>query len=405
MCSACSLLLLGEGQFRPCAAVRTELEVDAEAVDACLRCTVIVAVVEDVVNAEVRHRILTELLLQHEVPDAEGLRLIALRARPGVLIGEDIAARQVAVHCHVVRIACDRVAVEHVDVVVAPEGCTEAACYILVVEADVQLVLRLVEQLAGHIRIALVDGMEIGIAELARPMLVELLLYLELQPRDLCFADVLKAVEHIGRVAELLCRFEIRMEVDVVARVVGRHVVADRVAEEVHPHGGPLRLALDADVEVEGLLGLQVRVARPVPAETRTVLIDGAAAVHFPVVVELAHARLRIARTEVRLEAQVGIALDDVAREAEIRCHMCAEEAAVVETQDGRENRVIVHHPRIADHEMILVDRRLTDNDLILQGLLNLLKEFAVQRVVHDLVGIAVVGQPVEIAVPPDQVV
>lgn len=54
---------------------------------------------------------------------------------------------------------------------------------------------------------------------------------------------------------------------------------------------------------------------------------------------------------------------------------------------------------------MILVDCRLTDNDLILQGLLNLLEEFAVQRVVHDLVGIAVVGQPVEIAVPPDQVV
>ena len=84
---------------------------------------------------------------------------------------------------------------------------------------------------------------------------------------------------------------------------------------------------------------------------------------------------------------------------------MCAEEAAVVETQDGRENRVIVHHPRIADYKMILVDRRLTDNDLILQGLLNLLEELAVQRVVHDLIGIAVVGQPVEIAVPPDQVV
>ena len=184
-----------------------------------------------------------------------------------------------------------------------------------------------------------------------------------------------------------------------------RYVVADRVAEEVHPHGGPLRLALDADVEVEGLLGLQVRVARPVPAETRTVLIDGAAAVHFPVVVEFAHARLCIARAEVRLEAQMGIALDDVAREAEIRCHMCAEEAAVVETQDGGENRIIVHHPRIADHEMILVDCRLTDNDLIFQGVLDFAEELAVQCVICEFVWVAVIRQAVKITIPTTQMI
>ena len=404
-CCTRRLFLLREGCLRLCVAVGTELEIHAESVDARLRRTVVVAVVEDVVDADVRHCILAELLLQHEVPYAERLALIAPCARLCILVFEDVAAIQVAVHRHVVCAARDRVAVEHMDVVVAPEGCAEAAARILVVNADVDLVFRLVEELARHVRITLVDRMEIGVTKLARPMFVESLLDLHLKSRDLGLADVFKAVEHIGRVAKLLRCLEIRVEVDVVARVVGRHVVADGVAEEVQPHGGLLRFALDANVEVDGLFGLQVWITCPVPAETCAVLVDGAAAVHLPVVVEFAHAGFCIACAEICLEAQVRIALDDVVRQTKIRRHMRAEEAAVVEAQDGREDRIVIHHPCVADHKMILVDRRLANDDLILQRVLNLTEELTVQRIVKDLIGIAVIGKPIKVTVPPDEIV
>ena len=290
------------------------------------------------------------------------------------------------------------------NVVVAPQGCTETARGILVVNADINLVPRLVEELARHVRVALVDRMEIGVTELARPMLVEFLLDLHLKASDLSLADVLKAVEHVGRVAKLLCCLEIRVKVYVVARVIGGHVVANRIAEKVQSYGRLFCLALDTNVKVDGLLRLQIRIACPVPAKSCTILIDGAAAVHFPVVVELSHTGFRIAGTEICFEAQMRVALDDIARETEICCHMCAEEAAVIEPQNGGEYGVIVHHPRIPEHEMILVDARFTNNDLILQRVLNLTEELAVQRIICGFVWIAIIRQPVKITVPSDEV-
>ena len=84
---------------------------------------------------------------------------------------------------------------------------------------------------------------------------------------------------------------------------------------------------------------------------------------------------------------------------------MRAEEAAVVEAQDGREDRIVIHHPCVADHKMILVDRRLANDDLILQRVLNLTEELTVQRIVKDLIGIAVIGKPIKVTVPPDEIV
>ena len=235
-------------------------------------------------------------------------------------------------------------------------------------------------------------------------MLVEFLLDLHLQSRDLRFADVLKAVEHVGRVAKFLRRLEIRMKVYVVARVVGGHVVANRIAEKVQPYGRLLCLALDTDIEVDRFFRLQIWIACPVPAKSCTILIDGAAAVHLPVVVEFAHTGFRIAGTEICFEAQMWVTLDDVARETEICCHMCAEEAAMVEPQNGGEYGVVVHHPRITEHEMILVDGRLTNNDLILQRVLNLTEELTVQRIICGFVWVAIIRQAVKISVPSDEV-
>ena len=71
---------------------------------------------------------------------------------------------------------------------------------ILVGHAEIDLVLRAVEQLARHRRIALVDRMEIRIAELRRPVLVKAMVVLHLRSRDLRLADILEAVNHIGRI-------------------------------------------------------------------------------------------------------------------------------------------------------------------------------------------------------------
>ena len=64
----------------------------------------------------------------------------------------------------IVSVVRDAVAVEHIEVVVPPERCAPAR--VLVCNAEVNLVLRTVEQTVGHRRVALVDGVEEGIAEL-----------------------------------------------------------------------------------------------------------------------------------------------------------------------------------------------------------------------------------------------
>ena len=112
--------------------------------------------VEDVVYADVDHRVIAELLLYHDVPDAVGLGLVDMFRIDDV--------RQ-PVHLRVVVVVVgEGVGVEHTDVVVAPERAAPSCFLVLVGDADVDLVCRAVEQLARHEWIALVDGMEIGVA-------------------------------------------------------------------------------------------------------------------------------------------------------------------------------------------------------------------------------------------------
>ena len=60
--------------------------------------------------------------------------------------------------------------------------------------------------------------------------------------------------------------------------------------------------------------------------------------------------------------------------ETEIRRHVRAKEAAVIEADNGREDRVVVQHPCIANNKVILVGRRFTDDDLIGERVLYLSK-------------------------------
>ena len=97
--------------------------------------------------------------MQDEVPDAKRLLLIGLRAAH-----MEVHLPFIVHIIDIVPVVRDAVAVEHIEVVVPPERCAPAR--ILIGDAEVDLVLRTVKQTARHIRVALVDGMKIGIAEL-----------------------------------------------------------------------------------------------------------------------------------------------------------------------------------------------------------------------------------------------
>ena len=195
--------------------------------------------------------------------------------------------------------------------------------------------LRTVKKLARHRRIALVDRMEIRIAELRRPVLVKAMVVFHLRSRDLRLADVLETVDHIRRIKPAHTSFRLGMKVHQIAREVGRHIVVDAVVERIDAVAVPAipALALNAEIKVHGLLGLQVRIADPVVAEPRAIVIHGSACIHLPAVVQLAHPRLGVACAEVHLEALIRLAAD-VVRHTDIERRMRAEEIAVVDAQD-----------------------------------------------------------------------
>ena len=247
--------LLFRTHFRP--AVREETlfcprcvkgEVCSDAEDALLRCTVVVAVVEDVVHPEIDHGILAQFLLHHEIPDAEALFLIGFVGKDGGISFENVRI--------VVGAVGEGVAVEHLDVVVTPELGRPARFLILVADADVELMRRPIEQAFWHERVGLIDRVEIGVAEFGAEMRTDFTPYLCFETRDLRFADVLEAVNHVGCTHPFLRLIEPRGKVHEFPREVDRHVVADAVVENADTCVCVLGLAFDACVDVDGGLGL-----------------------------------------------------------------------------------------------------------------------------------------------------
>ena len=135
-------------------------------------------------------------------------------------------------------------------------------------------------------------------------------------------------------------------------------------------------LALDAEIKVHRLLGLQVRIADPVVAKTRAFVTHRSTRIHLPAVVQLAHARLRIACAEVHLEALVRLAAD-IVRHANIERRMCAEEIAVVNAQNRRENRVLIKLPCVLQEDVLLLDFCRTNALFVLLRIVYFLKSFS----------------------------
>ena len=122
---------------------------------------------------------------------------------------------------------------------------------------------------------------------------------------------------------------------------------------------GALVLPLECEVDVQRLLRFQVRIADPVPAE----MISTRAAVHLPVVEELAESRLAVARADVRLETAV---FRKHVCHAEVQGRVRTEAVAVVDAQDGREDGLRRHLPAVLHIGVGLCEIRLAEEQLVL---------------------------------------
>ena len=198
---------------------------------------------------------------------------------------------------------------------------------------------------------------------------------------DLRFADVLEAVNHIGRQEPSAISGNFRMEIHKIAREVGCHIVVNAVVESIDTIAVPAicALALIAKIEVEGLFGLQVRIANPVVAKARALKSHRRTCIHFPVVVKLPHARLGIARAEVRLEALVRLAAD-VVRHADIERRMRAKKAAMIDAQNWRKQRISIDLPCVLQKYILLLNLYTADRQSVLPRLKFLVERFSVPK-------------------------
>ena len=168
-------------------------------------------------------------------------------------------------------------------------------------------------------------------------MTVKAVVVFRLQSRDLRPTNILEAVDHIRRQEPSAISGNFRMEVHQIASKVGRHIVPNAIVERIQTEAilAVLALPLQTDVEIDGLLRLQIGIADPIVAETCTLKPHRRTRIHLPIIVQLAHTRLRITRAEIRLKATVRFAAD-VVRQPEVKRRVRAEKIAVVNAQDWR---------------------------------------------------------------------
>ena len=100
------------------------------------------------------------------------------------------------------------------------------------------------------------------------------------------------------------------MEMHKLPCEIRRHIVPNPIVECVDSNLALSMLRLKSQIEIQRFLRPQIWIAEPVIAEFSNAEIVGHTGVHLPVVVELPHPRLCIARTNIRLEAPIGMTSD-----------------------------------------------------------------------------------------------
>ena len=139
-------------------------------------------------------------------------------------------------------------------------------------------------------------------------MFIHLLRQLCLNPRDLRPSDVLKTVDHIGRRdPRLLLRIRFWVEVHQLSCKICRHIVSYPIVERIDADLALPLFCFKAQVKIKRFLRLQIGIAEPVITELPDADIVRHTGIHLPVIVEFPHPRLRISRTDIRLEPPVGI--------------------------------------------------------------------------------------------------
>ena len=227
--------------------------------------------------------------------------------------------------------------------------------------------LRPVQQLAGQICIALVDGVQPGIAQLGRPMVIEFLLDLTLQTGNLCLAKIAEAVDAVGGKFAGFGSSALEVEVNELSGKVVAHVILDFIAEQADLAEGIAAFVFQADINIEGFLRFQIGVANPVPAQ----MFVAGAAVHFPVVVELAQPGLGIAGADIGFQAAAGRQLPG---HPQIEGGLGAKQVAVIKPEDGGQDGAVTELPDILDKHMLLFQPGFADDQLIFARL----KPFAI---------------------------
>ena len=244
------------------------------------------------------------------------------------------------------------------NIIVTPKRRFPAVLFIFVIEADVYLMLRPVQQCPRHIRVALVDRMEPSIAQFGRPFVIKPLLYFGFKACNFRFADVSKTIDTIGigyiGAAKLI-------KVNKLPRKILGHVIIDDIVEHRGFGIGFLAFPFEGNIEIDRFFRFQVRIANPVPAIAAT----AGRPVHFPVVIEFAHARFGIACADIDFQTAVSIAVE-VVRHAQISRPMGAKQITMVYAKNRRNDSVIVDLPRILNKGMATLNTCFTTGYLII---------------------------------------
>ena len=273
-----------------------------------------------------------------------------------------------------------RIAVEHVQVVIHPQRTAPAGFFIHIVNAEIDLMARTIEKLTRHVVLLriLVDRVQVRIAEFHRPMTAECMIELRLQPCNRDIAQIAEGIETIARARIRIAdapgrRRSVHPQIQIMPAEIMRQIVLNAVVEDAHARKGVLCFPFKGQRKIYGLFRLELRVADPIPAGR----VFAHRRIHLPVVVKLAHARFRIPRPHIRLEAAVRIAAD-IVRHADARRDMAAEKGAVIQTDDGCKNGVFVILPCIHQVGMPFLNLRLADGQGVLTGIVFFLVSKAV---------------------------
>ena len=337
----------------------TELHIHAQTVESVLIGPVVVAIVEEVVDAYVRRKVFTELFLDHKIPNTEGFAAVVRVlffpfSRIGIKIGGRIGIG-------------NRIAVQHVNIVISPESRLPAVLFIFIVQADIHFMLRPVQKLSRHVGIALIDGMEPGVSQLGRPAAVKAVLHFRFDARDFSLADILKRIQPIQTQGTV--RIQIRTEVNKLSDKIRRHIVINDIVKDGSPGKSLLIFSFNAYIEIQRFLRFQIRIAHPVPA----VMAAAGGTVHFPVIIEFTQSRLGVARPDIGLQTAVRVAAQ-VAGHAELCRKAAAEFIAVIEAQDRSKYRIVIDLPCILDKKVTFPQVRFTAAKHIFAGVIVFLK-------------------------------